>query len=100
MTLLNQIKDFVTGLILLVIWCLLMDHLVYWGLYSVVCFFLLWRLNRKCPENFSFQDKNEGWRPKRRKNPSTGLPMAGGVDVSGTLYGGSPQSGFIKFDNP
>ena len=63
-TLLKRIKGFVAGLIFLTFCCLLIEQLVYlvfvsgygwrllespvlWSLFSVVCFSMLWRFNRK-----------------------------------------------------
>lgn len=116
MNLMKQIKGFMAGLIFLIFCSLLMEQLAYllllpgywwkligspvfWSLFSAVCFLLLWRLNRNCPEDFSVQEDHEQWRPKRRINPTTGLPMVGGIDASGTPYGGCPESGLIKPDN-
>lgn len=115
MTLLKRIKGFVASLVWLTFCCLLIEQLVYlvsvpgygwkllgspvlWGLLSVVCFSLLWRFNRKYPEDVSVSDVSEGWRSKRIINPTTGLPMAGGVDAGGTPYCGCPESGVLKPD--
>ncbi|MET4694413.1 hypothetical protein [Endozoicomonas lisbonensis] len=116
MNLLKRIKGFVASLALLTICCLLLEQLGYlvlvpgygwkllsspvlWSLFSVVCFSLLWRFDRKYPEDNSVPIDCEGWSPKRRINPATGLPMAGGIDSSGATYGGRPESGLMKSDN-
>ena len=116
MTLLKRIKGFVAGLVLLLIFSLFTEQLAYlvlipgyylellespvlWGLFSVVCFGLLWRFNRKYPEDHTSKPTSKHWQLEGETNPTTGLPMAGGIDVSGALYGGRPESGFIKFDN-
>lgn len=115
-TLSKRIKGFVAGLIRLVVICLVVEQLgylvlvpdylwellaspVFWALFSVVCFYLLWRFDNKYPEGYVSLDNDDGWKPKRRINPTTGLPMTGGIDAGGTPYGGSPESGFIKPDS-
>ncbi|WP_152558624.1 hypothetical protein [Endozoicomonas numazuensis] len=116
MNLLKRIKGFVASLLLLTFCCLLIEQLGYlvlvpgygwkllsspvlWSLFSVVCFSLLWRFNRKYPEKTVSKPVNKGWQLEGETNPTTGLPMAGGIDVGGTPYGGRPESGFIKFDS-
>ncbi|WP_257279618.1 hypothetical protein [Endozoicomonas sp. ISHI1] len=116
MNLLKRIKGFVASLAGLTFCCLLIEQLVYlvlvpgygwkllgspvlWGLFSAGCFFLLWQFNREFPEKFASQPASKGWQLKGETNPTTGLPMAGGIDVGGTPYGGRPESGFIKFDS-
>lgn len=116
MLLLKRIKRFVASLVLLTFCCLLMEQLVYlalvpgygwrmlaspvfWGLFSVGCFYLLWQFDKKYPDDFSVPDDNEGCQFQGETNPLTGLPMVGGIDRSVVIYGEDPESGFIKFDN-
>ena len=94
MTLLKRIKGFVTGLMMLAIACLVTEQLIYlalkpgyywellaspvfWGLFSAVCFYLLWRFNRKYHENCVSRPMCDGWKLEGETNPTTGLPMAG-----------------------
>ena len=98
MTRLKRIKRFVAGLLLLAVCSLVVEQLVclawvpgyywkllaspvFWSVFSAVCFYLLWRFNRKYPENSGpcEEEACEYWKPKRRINPTTGLPMAGGT---------------------
>ncbi|WP_062270749.1 hypothetical protein [Endozoicomonas arenosclerae] len=116
MILLKRIKEFVSGLLRLAAVCLVVEQLgylvlvpgyywallaspVFWGLFSAVCFYQLWRFNRKYPDHYASETMCNGWNLEGETNPTTGLPMAGGIDVSGALYGGRPESGFIKFDS-
>ena len=67
MTRLKRIKRFVAGLLLLAVCSLVVEQLVclawvpgyywkllaspvFWSLFSAVCFYLLWRFNRKYPD--------------------------------------------------
>ena len=109
-TLLKRIKGFVAGLIRLVVICLVVEQLgylvlvpdylwellaspVFWALFSVVCFYLLWRFNLKYPETSSPTVVNDHWEEdvNSKINPATGFTMNGGVDAAGYLYGQGPS---------
>ncbi|MET4694473.1 hypothetical protein [Endozoicomonas lisbonensis] len=114
MNLLKQIKGLVAGLIFLVVGSLLMEQLVYllfspgywwtlvespvfWSLFSVGCFYQLWLLDQKFPEQYSDEGSKiqDDEQPMNETNPATGLPMAGALDIAGNPYGGDDS---VRFD--
>lgn len=114
MALLKRIKGFVTGLILLVFCCLMIEQLAYlvllpgywwkllespvfWSLFSVGCFYQLRRFDQKFPNECSDEDSEiqDFELPMNETNPATGLPMAGVLDIGGNPYGGNDS---VRFD--
>ena len=87
MTLLRRIKGFVAGLMVLAAVCLVVEQLAYiflvpgyfwelsvspvvWGLFSAVCFYLLWRFDQKYPnvKNSTNSGAEYGWKVDWRGN--------------------------------
>ena len=116
MALVKRIKGFMAGLMRLAVVCLVVEQLgylvlvpgyywellaspVFWGVFSGVCFYQLWRFNRKYPVTKSSKVVSDGWNADwedavcTKINPATGFTMNGGVDAAGYLYGQEPSIG-------
>ena len=116
MTVLQRIRRFVRGLVVLALLCVGVEQILYlmlvpgyfwslvaspmlWGVFSARCFFQLWRFNQQHQDKRDAINKIENNTLEYEVfldgliNPSTGFPMKGGMDSSCRLFGQEPSIG-------
>ena len=115
MALWERIKRFSRSVVILALSCLVLEQVwysvvvpgyflgvlvspVFWGLFSTVCFSLLWRFDQGYIKKKSYSEKKSIWKPvfnyddkglwdiSDATHPITGLPMFGCIDSHGNPY--------------